>query len=181
MSAHIRSSFARAALLPLLALCLISCKVAGREETVGAGLTGLDHLAAHLSIQNFSVNGTHGHQAGRGGRTVCCVSLPAKWRSGLTVKVQWAVTNWKRRVYTYYEREVPVEPYEEIGNLYVHFLRNGDVRVVTSMYAAWGRGGYYPGPSYDTVLDKQPWTDYKRAPGEPEFTEVPDAMKDEPR
>ena len=172
-------SLVRTALLTLLALCLMSCKAGSREETVGAGLTGLDHLAEHLSIQEFSVNGTHGHQAGRGGRTVCCVSLPAKWRAGLTVNVRWGVTNWKRRVYSRYEREVPVEPYDEIGQLYVHFLHNGDVRVITSMYAAWGRGGYYPGPSYDTVLRKHPWTVYNRKPDEPEFVQVPDAMEDE--
>ena len=56
---------------------------------------------------------------------------------------------------------------------------DGSVRAVVSMYAAWGRDGYYPGPSYDTVLTrKQPWEDYQRRPGEPRFAEVPDPMQD---
>ncbi|WP_242477748.1 DUF3304 domain-containing protein [Rubrivivax gelatinosus] len=113
-----------------------------------------------------------------GGSEVCCVSLPAEWRSRLTVKVRWGVTNWKRRVYTMYERTVEVEPFDELGPLYVHFLRDGSVRAVSSMYAPWGSGGYYRGPSYDTVLRKHPWDNYERKPDEPLFEEVDDAMKD---
>ena len=150
------------------------------DDPLGVTITGLDHLAEHLSIQDFWVNGTGGHQAGKGGRQVCCVSIPGRWRPGLTVQVRWAVTNWKRRVYGYYERSVELEPYDdEVGQLWVHFLGDGSVRAVVSMYAAWGRDGYYPGPSYDTVLtNKQPWRDYQGAPDEPLFPEVADPMKD---
>jgi hypothetical protein len=75
---------------------------------------------------------------------------------------------------------VELEPYDdEVGPLWVHFLGDGSVRAVVSMYAAWGRDGYYPGPSYDTVLThKQPWRDYQGAPDEPLFPEVADPMKD---
>ena len=146
-----------------------------RERTVGVNLTGLDHLEAHLSIQNFWVNGVSGHQAGKGGSTVCCVSLPAVWRDGLTVQVRWAVTNWPHKAYSIHERVVPVDRYDELGTLNIHFLRDGSVRAVSSMYASWGRGGYYPGPSYETVLRKHPWDIYLSEPGEPLFKEVPDA------
>ena len=150
------------------------------DEPLGVTITGLDHLAEHLSIQDFWVNGTGGHQAGKGGSQVCCVSIPGRWRPGLKVQVRWAVTNWKRRVYGYYERSVDLEPYDdEVGQLWVHFLHDGSVRAVVSMYAAWGRDGYYPGPSYETVLQgKQPWEDLARRPDEPLFTEVADPMKD---
>lgn len=166
----------------LLAMCLLvplgACDAKPSEEGIGTTITGLDHLPEHLSIQDFWVNGKGGHQAGRGGSEVCCVALPRVWHPGLTVKVRWGVTNWKRRAFTFYERVVPVERYDEVGQLFVHFLPDGSVRAVSSMYAAWGQGGFYPGPSYDTVLKKQPWTDYKRKPEEPEFEEVKDAMKD---
>jgi hypothetical protein len=170
-----------ASLLAFVLIPLAGCLATEREETVGVGLTGLDHLAEHLSIQNFWVNGTGGHQAGKGGSTVCCASVPAKWRPGRTVRVRWAVTNWKRRVYGYYERDVPVEVHgEEPGSLYVHFLRDGSVRAIWFDGYPEKRG--YPGPAYDTVLQhKQPWDDYARKPGELEFTEVADPMTDEIR
>jgi hypothetical protein len=97
----------------------------------------------------------------------------------LTVKVRWAVTNWKRKVFSMHERVVPVDRYEEVGQLFIHFLPDGSVRAVSSMYAAWGTGGFYPGPSYDTVLRKQPWEEYDFKPDEPLFAEVEDAAKDE--
>jgi hypothetical protein len=166
------------ALCVAVSFSVSACKATEKEEQVGVGLTGLDHLAEHLSIQEFTVNGTSGHKAGRGGSTVCCVNVPAKWRPGITLKVRWGVTNWKRRAFTFYEREVELEKYDELGPLYIHFLPNGDVRAVSSMFAAWGQGGFYPGPAYDTVLRKQPWKDFKRKPDEPEFAPIQNAMED---
>ncbi len=168
--------------LLLLLVLLMSTLAACNDKpvkTTGVSITGLDHLAEHLSIQDFWVNDTAGQQAGKGGSQVCCVSIPSVWQPGIKVNVKWDVTNWKRRVYTAYERTVEIEKYDEVGTLYIHFLRDGSVRAVTSNYAAWGSGGYYPGPSYDTVLKKQPWTDYKSKPGQPEFTEAKNAMEDD--
>ncbi|MBI5333324.1 MAG: DUF3304 domain-containing protein [Burkholderiales bacterium] len=116
------------------------------EKTVGVMLTGLDHLEAHLSIQEFSVNGVSGHQAGRGGRSVCCVSLPEVWRPDLKVDVRWAVTDWKRKVYSEHERIVPVERYDQVGMLYVHFLRDGTVKVIS--FNGYPEKEGYPGPSF---------------------------------
>ena len=95
-----------------LILCLVlgpltACNA--KDETIGVTMTGIDHLAEHLSIQNFWVNGAAGQQAGQGGSTVCCATIPVASGRQDTVKVRWAVTNWKRRVYGYYEREVPLE------------------------------------------------------------------------
>lgn len=158
----------------VMALWLTGCQASpATEKTVGVTLTGLDHLEAHLSIQEFSVNGVSGHQAGGGGSSVCCVSLPAVWRPGLTVTVKWGVTNWPHRAYSWHERVVPVERYDEVGMLYVHFLRDGAVRVIS--FNGYPELEGYPGPAYETVLDKNPWKVYRRQPGEPLFTEVPDA------
>lgn len=157
-------------------LLWLASACSAKEDTVGVGLTGLDHLAAHLSIQNFWVNGSSGHQAGKGGSTVCCVSLPATWRPGLIVHVKWGVTNWKRRVYSYYERDVAVDRYDAPGNMYVHFLRDGEVRVLADGFYPEKPG--YPGPSYDTVLKKKPWDIYARQPDEPLFDLVPNSMED---
>lgn len=167
----------RSCLAALLLLPLGACRA--KEETVSVSITGLDHLAEHLSIQDFWVNGTNGHQAGKGGRKVCCATIPAASVTKATVRVRWDVTNWKRRIYGSFERDVPVEWYEDDGQLWVHFLPDGSVRAVISGYAAWGDDGLYPGPSYDTVLrDKRPWTIYKRKPGDRDMIEVADPMKD---
>src|SRR5574343_5507 len=55
------------------------------DEPVGVTITGLDHLAEHLSIQNFWVNGTGGHPAAKGGSTVCCASIASPLRPNATV------------------------------------------------------------------------------------------------
>lgn len=161
-----------ALVMPWLSGCQAS---PSSKETVGVMLTGLDHLDTHLSIQEFSVNGVSGHQAGRGGSSVCCVSLPAVWRPDLQVKVQWAVTDWKRKVYSEHELIVPVERYDEVGMLYVHFLTDGHVRVIT--FNGYPEKEGYPGPSYSTVLKKRPW-DIELRPGET-FPKVENAMKSE--
>ena len=168
-------------LMTLLAFTLSGCKADEVPNTVGVTISGLDHLAEHLSVQDFWVNGVTGHQAGKGGSQVCCAKLPASWRPGLAVKVAWGVTNWRDHVYSMHERAVTVDKYDELGTLYIHFLHDGSVRAVSSVYAAWGQGGYYPGPAYSTVLRKQPWTDYKASRPESmsEFPQVEDAMKDQ--
>lgn len=61
---------------------LAGCQaLAPQERTVGVTLTGLDHLDAHLSIQNFWVNGSAGHQAGKGGGR--CAAWPYRTRMTL--------------------------------------------------------------------------------------------------
>lgn len=120
-------------------------------------LTGIDHLADHVSVQNFSVNGTSGMQAGKGGREVCCVSVPAHWRPGLMVDVRWGVLNWRDRSAGRYRAIVELERYTEPGQLYVHFLPDGKVRVVTSMEGP--RSPDYPGPR-DPIPQKYPWDVY---------------------
>ena len=146
--------------LPLL-FALASCGQSQGVSRTGVGLTGIDHLADHLSVQEFSVNGTSGAQAGKGGRVVCCVSLPDQWQPGMTVKVRWNVTNWRDCKGEEHEAVVPVEKYEEVGDLQVHFFPNNKVRVVSSIYAPWS--GPMPGSKYpikDPIPQKEPWKIY---------------------
>ena len=166
----------------LLLLLLTGCDAGQtRHDTIPAPLTGIDHLADHLSIQDFWVNGTSGHQAGGGGSVVCCVKLPRQWHSGLTVVVGWGVTNWRDCTWESHERRVPVERYDEVGSVRVHFLSDGKVRVISSNV---GPGIYqpnedYPGP-HDPIPRKTPYQKYgtwsPRCPvgAEPVLTEVLD-------
>src|SRR5690606_2892286 len=115
----------RVSVLWLLLACLVplagGCR-APQEESTAVGITGIDHLADHLSVQDFSVAGYGGAQAGKGGRTVCCAMLPAKWRPDLRVEVEWLEQNWRGCSYRRVQQEVAVDRYEEAGHLWVHFL-----------------------------------------------------------
>jgi hypothetical protein len=146
----------------LLALALAGCDIGkAKEDMVPTSLTGIDHLADHLSVQDFRVNRTSGFQAGTGGSVVCCVNLPRKWRPDLTVVVGWEKVNWRDCGWESYERRVPVERYDKVGRLYVHFLSDGAVRAISS---GIGPGIYGPNPGYpgpqDAIPDKRPWHVY---------------------
>lgn len=150
-------ALSRLVLLPLV-LGMAACgSMGGKEEGDGVGLTGIDHLADHFSVQNFWVNGYNGAQAGDGGRLVCCVVVPNKWRPGLKAHVEWSVTNWKERTSQTYEADVPIDQYDEVGRMFVHFLANGQVRITLSNEAPWG-------PTYsgtrEPIPHKRPWDTY---------------------
>ena len=83
-----------------------------RVPMTGVMLTGLDHLADHLSVQHFEIDGTDGFQAGDGARIVCCAHVPVDWHEGLTAKVVWDVTNWRDCKGESHEANVPVTRYE---------------------------------------------------------------------
>ncbi len=146
----------------VLCLSLAACEAKDpAEETIPARLTGIDHLPDHLSVQNFSVNGAGGFQAGGGGRVTCCVSLPRKWHPGLTAVVRWNTTNLRDCTWEQRARRVPVEPYDEVGRVWTHFLADGSVRVVSSDIGPgiYGPNEDYPGP-HDPIPRKTPYKVY---------------------
>jgi hypothetical protein len=118
---------------------------------------GIDHLADYLSVSDFSVNGAEGFQAGTGGAGAPGPALPREWHPGLTVHVKWDVSDWKHGGGSAHEAEVPVDPYTEPGDVWVHFLADGTVRVVVSNEGP--RSPDYPGP-HDPIPQKHPWKDY---------------------
>lgn len=144
--------------LVLLCIGLGACQggVSG-EDWVGAGLTGIDHLPDHMSVPRFSLDGQSGAQAGKGGSTVCCAALPSKWRPDLTAVVRWRVTNWRDCHGESFEQTVTVDRYEVLGHIWVHFLADGSVRVVSSDEGP--RSPTYPGPR-ELIPQKKPWSTY---------------------
>lgn len=88
-------------------------------------------------------------ERGGGGSIVCCVMLPLKWRPGLTVEIRWRVEDWTGADYAEIEKgnyasvtekkmyiaKVPVEKYDGLYDLIVHFFPHGRVRAVTSVYS----------------------------------------------
>ena len=132
-------------------------RLKANDDAIALAIVGIDHLADHVSVQNFWVDGYSGGRAGKGGASVCCSSVPRMWRPGLTVKIRWEVLNWRDWESDEYTAVVPVERYGELDQLYVHFLVNGSVRVVPSLEGPLSPT--YPGP-HDPIPRKKPWEVY---------------------
>lgn len=136
---------------------LIVSKDRSAFDTTPADIVAAHHLGKDYSIEDVSVNGQWGGNAGRGGGGggyVCCVLLPSIWRPGLVAEVKWRVRDWRNENKEetkvgiqksivdegVYIATASVEPYTELGSLYVHFFPGGKVRVVASMYGPFGPG-----------------------------------------
>lgn len=151
-------------LLVLFGLLLSASRAADATDSIGA--VGYNHTGT--TIAQFLVSGAgggsfiHAHQ--RGG-TACCVSIPKKWHSGLTVEVEWTAD-----LKSFRRKSVSVPQYDDrAGQMAVHFLRNGDVRVfVTSL----GLGHPdYPLKGLEASL---------KDPGSFDFNGEPERRSDEP-
>lgn len=147
-----------AALGVVLLTALAASQSFAKEETFGYSMGGIDHLADNLSVTDFWVNGAAGQQAGNGNAGMPAPPLPVKWHPGLTVHVVWDVRDWQHDKGSTHQADVAVDPYsEDGGNLWVHFLANGTVRVVVSELGPRAAG--YPGP-HDPIPSKEPWNMY---------------------
>lgn len=110
------------ALLLLLLPALVGCSA--RPASTSVAVLGYNHT--DFSIPQFLVNGGSGGSARRhsGGGMVCCVMVPEQWTPGMQVEITWTTD-----LRTYKKVMVAIPEYDRIGDLAVHFLRNGEVRV----------------------------------------------------
>lgn len=154
-----RSMDAVALLLLLLALLgsVAACSRAGSDASLEAGGKGEavsqaddDMMSLKLNALNYTeipigrfyVDGTWGGNVpsrigSGGGRIICCVSLPNKWRPGLTVTVEWRNDEmFAKDPKSIAGRVVPVEKYEYFsdGFLWVLFLPEDRIKVYASQW-----------------------------------------------
>ena len=125
------------ALLPLISAC--------GESMVATNLVGYNHT--DKSIGHFTVNGKGGAflQAHKGGGGfTCCVSFPNPWREGYQVTVGWTDDYDEN----YQERVVSVPKYDasNTGQMSVHFLRNGEIKVFVTLGGLGGKDYPLKGP-----------------------------------
>ena len=129
---------------------VIRTQESGDNEKIGVMIIGVHHLGPDFNIGDFYVNGYSGGDVGKNGGGagyVCCSELPRKWRLGLVMKVKWAVYDWSKVIRSEvdagnynsvglenFAATVPVEKYDEVGDLYPHFFPNGKVRLISSNY-----------------------------------------------
>jgi hypothetical protein len=127
-----------------LAVCLALCSLSGcahepaaqeterPEHSFNAAIGIVNHTDRY--IYSTAVNGEwggHAHPMSAGVAGMCCVTLPATWQPGLTVKVDWDMPEGTTHIAT--TKIVQVERYDKAGNLYVHFFPDDAVRVVVTL------------------------------------------------
>lgn len=130
----------------LLAFLLQACSKANdtpKPEGTPVSISGYNYTLE--GIQEFYVNGAWGGgiSIGGGDGTVCCVQLPDKWTSGLTVTVEWKRSDcggsgpgndrcpiggdeWHFKTL---KKTVPIEPYDRPNWLQVMFLPDDEVKI----------------------------------------------------
>lgn len=124
----------------------------GDDDNLGTVMIGVHHLGQDYLIPEFYVGkygGTGVQREGGGSGEICCIMIPRNWRPGLFVEVRWSVEDWSHADRTeiaagnyqsidkkgIYIAQVPIEKYESVYSLYVHFFPHGRVRVLTTPYS----------------------------------------------
>jgi len=134
----------------LLCGCVGTLSLAGcSEETSSVNLAVHDHYPER-QVLGASVNGEASSAIGG---TTCCVTVPKKWKPGLTAKVSWSVylpvdPNDPDSVKELVEKSAVAEIQEytqnELGSIHVHVYPGEKVRLVV---ARWDYGSpFYPLP-----------------------------------
>ena len=121
----------------MLALLFFAWLMREDRSIVGVGVNGVNHMQNGNAIAQFYINGgAYGNvgEGGGGGSHVCCVMLPEVWRPGLQIELKWELIDESVKKQVPYRAHVPVEKYDEVGDLVIHFFRNNKVRVVSSAY-----------------------------------------------
>ncbi|GJI97350.1 hypothetical protein RugamoR57_40680 [Duganella caerulea] len=84
-------------------------------------------------IDSASVDGAGGGNMARWGEgfaNICCTSIPEVWHPGMKVLVRWDMPVGHQHIVK--EKVVEVEKYERLGDIYMVFFPNDEVRVVVS-------------------------------------------------
>lgn len=103
------------------------------KDAFNAGIGLVNHTDRF--IYTTSVDGEwggHAYEMSAGVASMCCVTLPATWRPGLTVRVGWDMPEGTTHIPK--SKIVEVEKYDAPGDVYVHFFPDHEVRVVVTTW-----------------------------------------------
>ena len=133
----------------VLAILLVGCKAEEPDKgPASARISGYNHTEDY--IHRFFIDGSWGGNVfaySGGGKFVCCINYPREWRPGLTATVRWSTSSSipdGPPGVTWHELVVPIEYYDKLGSLNVHFLPNHQVRLLIWNGSAGSKG--YRGP-----------------------------------
>ena len=132
----------------LLGVLLSACSPAIDDDTLfGSSVTPMDHDPSLTYVNDVFIDGNWVGSAGTGGSTVASgITLPVKWRPGLTAVVQWERCEPYGKNCVKHEKVVPIHPYDEVGRTWLHILPEGEVVIIPAMLAPDHPD--YPGPGY---------------------------------
>jgi hypothetical protein len=134
--------------LPLSA-CLPSEPAPDPNGSFGSSVTAMDHDPSDTFVRTVYVNGRWVGEGGRGGKTVLGgISLPNRWRPGLTAVVKWERCEPYGKNCRWTEKVVPIHQYDEVGATWLHILPGDQVLIIPSMLAPGHPN--YPGPDLPT-------------------------------
>ncbi|WP_409456041.1 DUF3304 domain-containing protein [Pseudescherichia sp.] len=159
-------------------ILLTGCDRPEKDKTISGGYGTIEAVNhTHWAINQFSVDGQSGldvigpWQGGGGG---CCYGVPAEWKPGMTVKVDWQTgvgfsmdfpgygddskyLEWEKRIKAQNREHslvVPVSDYtrQKTCGITVHFLPCDQIKVTTSCYE-YGNPNY---PIKDPIKMEEP-------------------------
>ncbi|RDY67106.1 DUF3304 domain-containing protein [Lysobacter soli] len=154
-----RSRWFATAGVALFALALVACapKQPDPDATFGSSVTAMDHDPSDTFVRNVFVDGTWVGEASMGGGIVAGgISLPYRWRPGLTAVVRWERCDRFDRNHPvpdeeacrWTEKVVPIQKYERVGGTWLHLLSDDEVLIIPSMVGPGHPA--YPGPDLPT-------------------------------
>jgi hypothetical protein len=130
---------------------LVACgpKQPDPNATFGSSVTAMDHDPSDTFVRNVYVDGTWVGEASMGGGTVAGgISLPYRWRPGLTAVVKWERCEPYGKNCRWTEKVVPIQKYGAVWMTWLHILADDEVLIIPS---DTGPGGpEYPGPDFPT-------------------------------
>jgi hypothetical protein len=134
--------------LPLGA-CLPSEPTPDPNGSFGSSVTAMDHDPSDTFVRTVYVNGRWvGEASGGGGIVLGGVSLPNRWRPGLTAVVKWERCEPYGKNCRWTEKVVPIHQYDEVGRTWLHLLPGDGVLIIPSMLGPGHPD--YPGPDLPT-------------------------------
>ena len=143
-------------LLALLCMAPAACRDTS-HDTFGSSVTPMDHDPSDTFVRQVYIDGHWVGSAGMGGSTVAGgISLPRKWRPGLTAVVRWErcdrydekIPVPDEEACRWTEKVVPIHQYDEVGHTDVHILEGYRVLIIPTMLDPTHPD--YPGPGYPT-------------------------------
>ncbi|MDR0183171.1 DUF3304 domain-containing protein [Lysobacter arvi] len=133
----------------LLAACLPKEPEPDPNGSFGSSVSAMDHDPSDTFVRNVYVNGKWvGEASGGGGIVAGGISLPNRWRPGLTAVVKWERCEPYGKNCRWTEKVVPIQKYDEVGHTDLHILEGGQVLIIPTMLDP--QHPDYPGPGYPT-------------------------------
>lgn len=117
------------------------------DRSTDLQIVGLNYTDRYISM--FSVNGGMGPNVspnGGGGKFACCVTVPRRWRPGLTANIRWtndmrSHDGWKSIIV-----EIPKYGFDDLGFIAVHFYPDDTIKVLITTKGTRYLGYPYPRP-----------------------------------